>query len=95
MRAQHLRIAKPAVGMLLIGAVAGPFSWVFLRGGEPLETFHGWVGLAAAALLGSAALLGRRLELGRSRAFDVHALVGALAVLLAALAAMAGLAILP
>ena len=95
LRARHLRFAKPAVGMLLVGAVAGPLSWVLLRGGEPFETFHGWVGVLAAAALLTAGTLGRRLERGRSRAFDAHALAGGLAVLLAALAAMAGMAILP
>lgn len=95
MRARHLRFAKPAVVMLLVGAVAGPFSWVYLRGGSPFETFHGWVGLAAASLLAATGWLGRKLERGTSRAFDIHALLGGLAVLIAALAAMAGMAILP
>ena len=95
MRPRHLRFAKPAVALLLVGFVAGPFSWVWLRGGEPLGTFHGFVGLAVAALLASAAWLGWRIETGASRAFDVHALLGGLAALLAALAAVAGFILLP
>jgi hypothetical protein len=51
--------------------------------------------LAVAALFCAAAALGRRLEQGRSRAFDLHALLGSLAVLLAALAAVAGFSLLP
>lgn len=94
-RARHLRFAKPAVGVLLVGAVAGPFSWVWFRGGEAFETFHGFVGATAALLLIVTALLGRRLEAGRSRAVDAHALAAALAVGLVALAAAAGMAILP
>jgi hypothetical protein len=39
--------------------------------------------------------LGYRLERARSRAFDAHALVGIVAVALAALAAMAGFVLLP
>ncbi len=95
MRPRHLRFAKAAVTMLLIGAVAGPFSWVWLRGGEPLGTFHGWVGLVVVALIVTTASLGHQLERGASRAFDAHALAGALVVLIAALSAMAGLVLLP
>jgi cation transport ATPase len=95
MRPRHLRSAKLTVAALLIGAVGGPVSWVWLRDGEPFETFHGWVGLAVATLIVITATLGRRLERGASRAFDAHALAGALLVLLAALSAMAGLILLP
>ena len=95
MRPRHLRFAKSAVAVLLVGAVAGALSWVWLRGGEVLETFHGWVAIVVVALVVTTATLGRRLELGTSRAFDAHALAGALLVLLAALAAMGGLILLP
>ncbi|MBW2269917.1 MAG: DUF4079 family protein [Deltaproteobacteria bacterium] len=95
MRQRHLRNARAAVAVLLIGAVGGPFSWVWLRGGELLGTFHGWVGLVVVALLVTTATLGQRLVRGASRAFDAHALAGSLVVLLAALAAMAGLVLLP
>lgn len=95
MRPRHLRFAKPAVAVLLLGALAGPFSWVWLRGGDAFETFHGWVGILVAALVLVTATLGRRLETGASRAFDAHALAGGALVLLAALSAMAGLILLP
>ena len=95
LRAGHLRFAKPAVVMLLLGFVAGPISWVWLRGGEPLGTFHGFVGLAVAVLLAGAALVGRRIETRRSRAYDLHAVLGGLAILFAALAAVAGFVLLP
>jgi hypothetical protein len=95
MRPRHLRFAKSAVAVLLVGAAAGPFSWVWLRGGEVLETFHGWVGIVVVALVVTTATLGHRLERGATREFDAHALAGALLVLLAALSAMAGLILLP
>ena len=60
-----------------------------------LGTFHGGVGIVVAALFGAAALLGRRIETHRSRAFDAHALLGGLALLLAALGAVAGFVLLP
>ena len=95
MRPRHLRVAKPAVLLVVVGLVAGLCSWVWLRGGEVLGTFHGFVGLATTALFVAAAVLGRRIERGGSRAFDAHALLAGLAVLLAGLAAVAGFVLLP
>jgi hypothetical protein len=94
-RATHLRLAKPAVALVLVGFVAGAVSSVWLRGWDLLQTFHGAVGLVVAALFAGAAAMGCRIESGRSRAFDVHALLGGLAVLLGALAAVAGFVLLP
>jgi hypothetical protein len=95
LRARHLRVAKPAVVMLLVGFVGGPLSAVWLRGWDPFDSFHGWLGLLVAGLFGAAAVAGRRIEEGRSKAFDVHALLGILAVLAAAVTAVAGFALLP
>jgi hypothetical protein len=66
-----------------------------LRGRDPFGTAHAWVGSAAAALFVAAALLGRRLERGRSRALDLHALLGVLALLLGAVAFATGFVLLP
>lgn len=95
LRRRHLRLAKPAVVLVLIGFVGGPVSAIWLRGWEPFTSFHGLLGLAVALLFAAAALLGRRLERGRSRAFEAHARLGALAVLGAAIAAVAGFVLLP
>ena len=94
-RRRHLRVARPAVAALLMGFVAGPLSAVALRGFEPFDTFHGAVGIAVAALFAAAAWLGHRIAHGRSRARDLHALLGGLGVLLAGLAAVAGFVLLP
>jgi hypothetical protein len=59
-----------------------------------MRGFHA-CGFAVASLFAAAALVGRRLEQGRSRAFEAHARLGALAVLGAALAAVAGGVLLP
>lgn len=94
-RPRHLRLAKTAVAMILAGFVAGPASMAWLRGESPFGTVHALLGGLAAALFGGAALLGRRLERGRSRAFDPHAVMGVLAVLAGAVAAVAGFVLLP
>jgi hypothetical protein len=53
------------------------------------------VGLLAALCFAAAAVAGHRLEAGRSRAFGAHALLGGAGLLLGALAAAAGLTLLP
>jgi hypothetical protein len=95
LRRRHLRVAKPAVALLLCGFAGGPASALWLRDWTPFGTFHAWLGLLAAGLFAAAAVLGHRIEGGRSRAFDRHALLGGLAVLAAAVAAVAGLVLLP
>jgi hypothetical protein len=95
MRGAHLRLAKPAVAMLLIGFVGGPVSAALLRDWEPFHSFHAWLGVLAASLFAAAAVLGRRIERGRSRAFDRHALLGVVALLFGAVAAVAGFVLLP
>jgi hypothetical protein len=95
LRRRHQRLARPAVAALLVGFAAGPVSSVLLRGWDAFHSFHGFAGFTAAALFACAAVLGQRLSRGRSRAVDAHALLGTLAVLIAALAAVAGFALLP
>jgi len=95
MRDAHLRIAKPAVAVVLIGFAGGLASAWLLRGWTPLENFHGWLGLSVALLFGSAAAIGHRIEEGKSRSYDAHALLGGLALLGAAVAAVAGFVLLP
>ena len=94
-RRTHLRLAKPAIALLGIGLLAGPPSAVVLRAWDPFATLHGWLGLLVAGLFAAAFVLGHRLEHGRSRAFDAHALLGLLAILTAALTAIAGFVLLP
>lgn len=95
LRERHLRFAKPAVALLLIGFIAGPISAFSLRGWGAFERFHGWLGIVCIALFIAAARVGWELEHGRSRAFDAHGLLGLLALLAAAVAAVAGFGLLP
>jgi hypothetical protein len=95
LRRRHLLVARPAVAAILVGFTAGPISAVALRGFEPFDSFHAALGIAVAALLAATAWLGHRIAQGRSRARDLHALLGGLGVLLSALAAVAGFILLP
>lgn len=94
-RARHLRLAKTAVVLITFGAAGGPLSMVWLRGREPFETAHAAIALLALALFITTAWLGRRLERGRGRPLDAHALVAALALLCAGMAAVTGFVLLP
>jgi hypothetical protein len=95
LREKHLAMAKPAVAAIVLGFIGGPISSLWLRDWELLRTFHGWIGISAGALFIAALLMGRRLERGRSRAFDAHALLGLLAMLAALVAFVAGFVLLP
>ena len=95
LRPRHLRVAKPAVALVFVGFVGGPLSMALFRGQTPFETLHAWLGLAAATLFVATAVVGRSIETGVSRHFDVHAWLGLAAMLLGAVAAVAGFVILP
>ncbi len=95
LRRRHLRFAKATVSLVGIGFLAGPLSALLLRDWTPFGTLHAWVGSAVAALFLAAAVIGRRLERGESRAPGIHGLLGLLAVLGGALAAIAGFVLLP
>ena len=93
--AAHLRLAKPAVVLVLLGFAIGPVSAVWLRGWEPFSKFHGWLGLIAAALFALAAYWGHALEKGQSRQAGRHGVTAGVALLIAAVGAVAGFVLLP
>lgn len=96
----HLRLAKPAVLLLLAGFVGGPLSAFWLRDWSPFGTLHAWLGLLAAGLFAGAGWLGRALSRGpvageRAVVVARHGRLGALAMLVGAVAAAAGMVLLP
>jgi len=94
-RGRHLRLGRTAVALVLVGAAGGAASMVGLRGRELLDTFHGYAGLAAAALFAAAGWLGHGLARGRRGNRDLHAAAALLALLAAAAAAVSGFVLLP
>ena len=94
-RRAHLRLAKPAVALVLTGFALGPISAVTLRGWDAFASLHGVLGLIAATLFTATAVTGRRMEHGKAQNPETHALLAGLSVLIASLAAIAGFALLP
>ena len=92
---RHLRLAKPAVAMLLVGFAGGPVSAVWLRGWDAFRTAHAWIALTAVGLVVATAVLGRRLEQGLGRPVEAHARLALLATFAAAAAFVAGFVLLP
>lgn len=91
-------MARPAVVLLLAGFVGGPLSALFLRDWTPFGTLHAWLGLLAALLFGSAGWLGWRMQTGRLRrdkGANLHGLLGTVGMVVGALAAAAGMVLLP
>lgn len=95
LRARHARLGTLAVYLVLAGFAGGVASMAWIRREPIFATTHAFVACAAAALFVATALLGRRLERGRGRPVDAHALLGILALLAAALAAVTGFVLLP
>lgn len=96
--ASHLRVAKPAVLLLLGGFLGGPSSAFFLRDWTPFGSVHAWLGLVAAGLFAAAGWLGFRMQRGRlrrDRGANLHGLLGTLGMLVGAVAAAAGMVLLP
>ena len=91
---RHLRFAKPAVGLAMLGFAGGGVSAIWLREWEPLRSLHGGLAIVAVLLFGVTAWLGQRLESGEGAAAR-HGALGLIATLVALLAAMAGFVLLP
>ena len=95
LRRAHLRLARPAVALVLLGFVGGPLSMWLLRDREPFGTLHAALGTIAAVLFVVTAVLGRRVEQGRLDAAALHGRLALAAAIAAGAAAVAGFVLLP
>jgi hypothetical protein len=93
---RHRRLARVFAVLIVVGFGAGLASMGWLRGKPVLDSFHALLALAAGSGLLLAAALGLRLERGAEPPTrTLHALFGAVGLLLALTAAVAGFSILP
>jgi hypothetical protein len=94
-RRRHVRLARPAVLLVCVGFAGGLASAIWLRGFAPLTSFHGVLASLALVLFVAAARQGTRLERGDTQVRNLHARLGAGALLVGAAAAIAGFILLP
>lgn len=90
----HMRLAKPAVAFVMLGFIGGGLSSSLIRNWSLMESFHAIVALVVVVLFGATAFLGRRAQRGEAEP-GTHGLLGLLAMLGSALAAVAGFILLP
>ncbi len=92
---RHLRLAKPVLLMILAGFAAGLVSAAWLRGWGVFTTAHSLVSSAALVGFLVTGWLGRRLEKGRGRPVEAHAVAALVSVGLAVAAFFTGFVLLP
>lgn len=95
-RGRHLLLGRCFVGLVAVGFAMAVASRIWIRGETALSTAHGWLSLLALIALVAGAALGGRLDREESPAVrSAHGAAAGLGLLVAWLAAVAGLSILP
>lgn len=93
---RHRRLAKILIVVMALGWLSGVSSMVLLRNRSMFESIHWPFGSSALVLFAVAGMIGLQLEKGRWMDRRVaHAAFGALGMLFALGAAVAGMSILP
>jgi Protein of unknown function (DUF4079) len=92
---RHLRLARPAVWILVAASVLGLASAVFVREMKPLHTGHGWAAVVATLGFAGTGLIGRELVKDRSRRRQLHVAFSLVGLGLGLLAAVLGIELLP
>ena len=93
---RHARLAKLLIALVAVGWASGVASMVLLRNQSMFESIHWPFGSSSLVLLAVAGAIGLQLERGRWLDRRVaHAAFGALGMLFALGAAVAGMSILP
>jgi hypothetical protein len=94
-RGRHLRLALPAVLLVVASFPLGLVSAVFVRDLKPLHTAHGWLGAGATLGFVGAAVIGRGLAVNPRRRRGAHVALSLLGLFLSLLVAFTGIELLP
>lgn len=94
-RAQHLLFGKIAVALICVGAIGGPLTMRLVRDEKLFQSFHAWISVLVVLLFVATAIVGKKLENGERSVREIHARLGVMAFLAAAVAAVAGFILLP
>jgi hypothetical protein len=92
---RHLRLARPAVWLLVLASTLGLATAVLVRDMKPLATGHGWAAMVATLGFAGTGLIGRGLVLDRSRRRQLHVAFSLLGLGLGLIAAVLGIELLP
>ena len=95
LRSRHLRFGKRAIGMIVVGFVAGPLSMAFFRDRGAFDSFHSMLGIIVLGLFLWTGWSGRALSRGDQDARDIHRIAAASAIGASMLSAIAGFVLLP
>lgn len=95
LRRRHLRRAKLAILMLVIGAIGGPVAMRLLLGRPPFRSVHALFGGLTLAFFAATFVTGRRLEQGTGQEHDAHGAIALASILAAAATAVAGFVLAP
>lgn len=91
----HTRLAKFTTGLILVGAISGPISSVWLRGWSAFDSIHAQVTLSVLCICLLTATLGLLLERHQFQRPDIHGWLGLITLLGAITAFVTGFALLP
>lgn len=95
LRPRHLKWGPWSSGLMVVSAVGGIGSTVFLRKWDALATFHGKLGLATTLLFAVMWWLGRRLVAGDKHLAGRHGVLGLLGLFAGGLTGVLGISMLP
>ncbi len=94
-RPRHLKRGPVSAVLMIVSALIGLTSAVYLRDWKPLATFHGKLGVFTALLFLVMWLLGRRLAANDKQLAGPHGVLGLLALFAGGITGLLGISMLP
>lgn len=94
-RKRHVELGPWSMVFMLVSAFGGLGTAVLVRSWKPMDTFHGWLGVASALLFVVMWRLGRPLIPQGGPQSNRHGLLGLLALFAAGLTGVLGISLLP
>ncbi len=94
-RARHVKLGPWSMALMVVSALLGMASALWLREWKFLATFHGKVALVTTLMFVIMWWLGRRLVKGERQVANTHGIIGVLSLFAAGLTAVLGISLLP
>lgn len=94
-RQRHLKFGPWSAGLMVVSALGGIVSAIYLRNWKFLASFHGKLGVATVLMFLIMWWLGRRLAAGEKQLAANHGILGLLALFAGGLTGLLGISMLP